>query len=225
MTGRYRSAQRWFSLHANAQFVPAVSMSGLVLTLVSVLSVALGAWRLGVDPGWTGAFFIPHGLLSRYQLWFALGIGAQASAFILNRWVANRNISPALVRCGNNPMITVLELTDFRSVLEARQAELEDLLRDRGVIAVNSSADMLDQIQHTLERDMAIGNLERGSARLREVQGALERLDRGTFGICIDCAEEIGEKRLVAVPWTTSCLTCREAEAQNGIGSPLLNVA
>ena len=122
-------------------------------------------------------------------------------------------------------MITALELTDFRSVLEARQAELEDLLRDRGVIAVNSSADMLDQIQNTLERDMAIGNLERGSTRLREVQGALQRLDRGTFGICLDCAEEIGGKRLVAVPWTTSCLTCREAEAQNTIGPPLLNAA
>jgi DnaK suppressor protein len=225
MPARCRSAQRWFSLHANAQFVPAVSMSGLVLTLVSVLSVALGAWRLGVDPGWTGAFFIPHGLLSRYQLWFALGIGAQASAFILNRWVANRKISPVLVSSRKSPMITALELTDFRSVLEARQAELEDLLRDRGVIAVNSSADMLDQIQHTLERDMAIGNLERGSARLREVQGALQRFDLGTFGICLDCGEEISGKRLVAVPWTTSCITCREAEAQNAIGSPLLNAA
>jgi hypothetical protein len=70
-------------------------MSGLVLTLFSVLAASLGAWRLGVDPGWTGAFFIAGGLLSRYQLWFALAIGAQVSAFILNRWVANRK-TPAL---------------------------------------------------------------------------------------------------------------------------------
>ena len=40
--------------------------------------------------------FIAGGLLSRYQLWFALAIGAQVSAFILNRWVASRKTSPAL---------------------------------------------------------------------------------------------------------------------------------
>jgi hypothetical protein len=52
---------------------------------------------LGVDPGWTSAFLITEGLLSRYQLWFAVAIGAQTSAFIINRWVANQNVEvPAL---------------------------------------------------------------------------------------------------------------------------------
>jgi hypothetical protein len=72
-------------------------MSGLLLTLLAVLAAAMGAWRLGVDPGWTSAFFIASGLLSRYQLWFAVAIGAQTSAFILNRWVAQQLIdAPAL---------------------------------------------------------------------------------------------------------------------------------
>jgi hypothetical protein len=72
-------------------------MSGLFLTLVAVLALALGVWRLGVDPGWTSAFFITEGLLSRYQLWFAVAIGGQTSAFIINRWVANQNVEvPAL---------------------------------------------------------------------------------------------------------------------------------
>ena len=72
-------------------------MSGLFLTLLAVLAGALGTWRLGVDPGWTSPFFVATGLLSRYQLWFAVAIGAQASAFILNRWVANQVLAlPAL---------------------------------------------------------------------------------------------------------------------------------
>jgi hypothetical protein len=81
----------------SAQFVPAASMSGLFLTLLAVLAGALGTWRLGVDPGWTSPFFIANGLLSRYQLWFAVAIVAQTSAFILNRWVANQLVDvPAL---------------------------------------------------------------------------------------------------------------------------------
>jgi hypothetical protein len=65
-------------------------MSGLFLTLLAVLAGALGTWRLGVDPGWTSPFFIASGLWSRYQLWFAVALVAQISAFVLNRWVAKQ---------------------------------------------------------------------------------------------------------------------------------------
>jgi hypothetical protein len=95
ISSRYQSALRGFSLYTSAtrnraQFVSAASMSGLLLTLLAVLAGALGAWRLGVDPGWTGPFFVAGGLLSRYQLWFALAIAAQTFAFSLNRWVAKQ---------------------------------------------------------------------------------------------------------------------------------------
>jgi hypothetical protein len=89
---RCRSALRRISFRTSQQILPVASMSGLVLTLMAVLAAALGAWRLGVDPGWTGPFFVAGGLLSRYQLWFAFAIGAQTSAFILNRWVAKQII-------------------------------------------------------------------------------------------------------------------------------------
>jgi DnaK suppressor protein len=127
--------------------------------------------------------------------------------------------------------MTTKELTPFRTVLEARETELKELLRDREVIAVNLNADMLDQIQNAQERDMAMGNLERGSARLLEVRSALRRIQLGTFGICADCEEEISMKRLAAVPWATSCLACREAADRgqsltpNVIGEPFSNAA
>jgi DnaK suppressor protein len=107
--------------------------------------------------------------------------------------------------------MTTKELAHFHALLDARETELKALLRDRDVIAVNLSADVLDQIQHAQEREMAIGNLERASSRLSEVRTALQRIQLGTFGICADCEEEISMKRLLAVPWTTSCIACREA--------------
>jgi len=116
--------------------------------------------------------------------------------------------------------MTTKELEHFRTILEARETELKELLRDREVIAVNLSADMLDQIQNAQERDMAMGNLERGSARLLEVRSALRRIQLGTFGICADCEEEISMKRLAAVPSTTSCLACREAADRSQSPTP-----
>jgi DnaK suppressor protein len=127
--------------------------------------------------------------------------------------------------------MTTKELSNFRNALEARQTELEALLRNREVIAVNLNSDVLDQIQHAQEREMAIGNLERASARLSEVRTALQRIQLGAFGFCMDCEEEVSMKRLAAVPWTTSCLACREAADRtqtltgNAVEEPALNAA
>ena len=45
---------------------------------------------------------------------------------------------------------------------------------------------------------------------LREVNDALQRLDHGTYGICLECEEPISNKRLDAVPWARYCVACQE---------------
>jgi DnaK suppressor protein len=95
--------------------------------------------------------------------------------------------------------MTPTELAYLRGALAARQAEVEDLLRNCEGIAVDPSADLPYPIQHASECDMAIGNLGRESARLREVRAALRRIHAGPFRICLDCEEEISLKRLAAV--------------------------
>ncbi len=107
--------------------------------------------------------------------------------------------------------MTKNELKTFQRALIARQAELRNAIRDREALAIDTSSDELDKVQHATERDMAIDNLERQSDRLHEVQSALRRIDVGTFGTCLDCEEHISLKRLAAVPWSPSCITCQEA--------------
>ena len=46
----------------------------------------------------------------------------------------------------------------------------------------------------------------------RAIDGALERIDEGTYGTCVTCARPIGEDRLAAIPWATQCIDCRRAE-------------
>ena len=62
-------------------------MLAVLLTPAAVLAGALGFWRLGADPGWTNQFFIADGLLSHWQAWFAVAIGAHTSSRRLNRWL------------------------------------------------------------------------------------------------------------------------------------------
>ena len=45
---------------------------------------------------------------------------------------------------------------------------------------------------------------------LREISDALQRIDQGTYGVCLECEEPISVKRLDAVPWARYCVTCQE---------------
>jgi DnaK suppressor protein len=58
--------------------------------------------------------------------------------------------------------------------------------------------------------------------RLRFIQQALKALDRGQYGECGRCGEDINEKRLVAVPWTTMCIRCQEEVEKDDLSSRLV---
>jgi DnaK suppressor protein len=45
---------------------------------------------------------------------------------------------------------------------------------------------------------------------LREISGALHRIDTGHYGVCMECEEPISSKRLEAVPWAKYCVACQE---------------
>jgi DnaK suppressor protein len=102
------------------------------------------------------------------------------------------------------------EVGAFRAILGQKRAELDHFLRGRDDIAIEASADQMDEIQHASERDLAIQNVDRHSSLLREVQAALRRDQDGTLGICIDCESAISVKRMAAVPWASRCIRCQE---------------
>ena len=112
--------------------------------------------------------------------------------------------------------MTKTELKKYKKTLETKRDELAQVLRNRDAIAIEKSADALDEVQHAAERELAIRNLDRESNLLRLVKLALRRADEGTYGTCLHCEEDINEKRLYAVPWTPYCIQCQEmADRQN----------
>ena len=119
----------------------------------------------------------------------------------------------------------------FQAVLERKESELVQVLRKREGIAIEKSADQMDQIQLATERDMAIRNVDRESGLLRDVQDALRRIHGGEFGTCTECESAISPKRLAAVPWAARCIQCQETadrdrqEGTESVSAALLNAA
>ena len=111
--------------------------------------------------------------------------------------------------------MTKTEIDRFRAVLKERVAELERFARHREGIAVERSADQLEETQAASERALAVCNLDREFNQLRNVRAALRRIQEGSFGTCQQCDEDIHPKRLAAVPWATLCIRCQEAADHN----------
>lgn len=103
------------------------------------------------------------------------------------------------------------EMSGVKEILVRKAAELDRVLRNRDGIAIEKSADQMDEIQYASERDLAIRNVDRESILLRQVKAALRRIHDGTFGTCIECEWAISPKRLAALPWASRCIECQEA--------------
>jgi DnaK suppressor protein len=106
--------------------------------------------------------------------------------------------------------MTKTEVNRLRAVLTARIAELERFTRHRDGIAVERSADQLDEIQAASQRALVVCDLEREFNQLQNARAALRRIQEGSFGICQECDQDIHSKRLAAVPWATFCIRCQE---------------
>jgi len=87
-----------------------------------------------------------------------------------------------------------------QEILERTAAELAQVLRSRDGIAIEKSADQMDEVQYASERELAIRNADRESTLLRQVRAALRRIHDGTFGVCVECEYEISPKRCWPYP-------------------------
>ncbi|HEX4946915.1 MAG TPA: TraR/DksA C4-type zinc finger protein [Blastocatellia bacterium] len=104
------------------------------------------------------------------------------------------------------------QLLQERSELEqdiAGRTELPSSLRDDGVL---DSADHSVQ-EHAMDLTGRLMNMK--SDRLEQINAALQRIDRGDYGICLKCEKEISAKRLEAEPMALTCIECQAAEEQN----------
>ena len=103
----------------------------------------------------------------------------------------------------------------LRQVLKSKIDESAATTGLRDSIRIHQVADPFDMTQQAAEREMAMQNLHRGAALGRQLRSAIDRLDDGSYGICLQCEEPISPKRLKAVPWAEFCISCQEKADQS----------
>jgi DnaK suppressor protein len=107
------------------------------------------------------------------------------------------------------------DLQRYREILEKKRDELLNAApaRTPATEPGSKSGDWIDQSSQESDLHVRLALKQTDSKLLRAIEEAIHRLDHGTYGICMDCENEIPLPRLDAVPWTRVCVECKEKQS------------
>jgi DnaK suppressor protein len=100
-------------------------------------------------------------------------------------------------------------LLDKRRALTGVVTSTEDYEREAGL---DVSQDPADIASTAYTKDLLFSQSANERGILRLVEEALRRIDAGDYGVCVNCEEEIQDKRLEAVPWARHCIKCQDLQ-------------
>ena len=98
-------------------------------------------------------------------------------------------------------------------LLDARNKILNSgILSNFEDLHVNSddTADEADLASNTINQQVSFSIREKEMNKLRRIDAALERVEDGSYGFCIESGDEIEEKRLETQPWAEFCIEVAE---------------
>ena len=108
----------------------------------------------------------------------------------------------------------------IRSHLERLRAETLST-QPKSAEPVRDGNEMADEdVQPLTEMSQSIASSRNAlsAVQLRDIEAALEKLDLSPedFGLCEECDEPIGERRLARLPWAKYCIRCQSARESGG---------
>jgi DnaK suppressor protein len=112
-----------------------------------------------------------------------------------------------------------MQTQEMKSILDAKLSELADRHVSREDIAIEKAAEEMDEVQRGSDRVLALDSITRMWETSTLVTEALERIEKNTYGVCLECEEPISAKRLAALPWAKYCIACQDAKDQESAGA------
>jgi RNA polymerase-binding transcription factor DksA len=103
----------------------------------------------------------------------------------------------------------VIDATSFRKRLETRHKELDERLQHiEHDLDKPMNQDIEDRATEREDDEVMESMGNAGLAEMQAIEAALQRLDAGTFGECVECSDMISEQRLDIMPTAVKCIKC-----------------
>jgi DnaK suppressor protein len=134
---------------------------------------------------------------------------------VLKSLVWSNQQEPILLKEVNEREMHAADLKKYRDVLESKRDDLLNATPARTPASEpgSKSGDWIDQSSQESDLHVHLALKQTDAKLLRAIEEAILRLDQGTYGICMDCENEIPTVRLDAVLWTRVCIDCKERQS------------
>lgn len=101
------------------------------------------------------------------------------------------------------------DVSVYKQRLLARKAELvERLFKIEDQLDDTPNPDAEERAVEREDDEMLEGLGNAGKQELQKIENALSRIQKGTFGICVKCGDEISDARLDIVAYAVKCRHC-----------------
>jgi len=88
--------------------------------------------------------------------------------------------------------------------------KLSEFINESKEVETNVAQDVVDKAESSYTKEFLLSLSDTERDQLMLIDEALRRVDKGDFGLCQLCSQEISRKRLNALPWTPYCINCQE---------------
>lgn len=76
------------------------------------------------------------------------------------------------------------------------------------------TVDLADKAANSYTKEFLFGQTNSDRTLLQLIDEAIERIKDNTYGTCVECEDELQQKRLDAIPWARHCVACQEKQEQ-----------
>jgi RNA polymerase-binding transcription factor DksA len=108
----------------------------------------------------------------------------------------------------------MVDVNSFKTRLEQRLAmltskltEIDDDLKEHG-----TEPDFEERATEIAGDEVLEGLGIQGQKEAQQIKAALSRIEDGSFGVCVQCGEDIPDKRLELLPHTPLCTSCMSGD-------------
>lgn len=99
-------------------------------------------------------------------------------------------------------------------IIKEVKNEISKYIKGENRQLVDTALDDGDWSVVDLSEDISFKHMSTHRENLLKIDEALRKLSEGTYGICEDCGEKIGERRLTILPFAIYCTDCQEHREQ-----------
>ena len=72
------------------------------------------------------------------------------------------------------------------------------------------------EIASNIMEDNTVMSIAQGEAReINQIDSTLKKIEEGKYGVCDCCGRDINKHRLMAIPFVSLCVKCKEAEERD----------